>query len=358
MGILEYLARIAAQGVWTLMQTSYYGYFLVPIAGAVIGWRRNGKYPTMRRIWVSFVDSLAAAVVIFVLVFIVQFTIACKNFWNPHVDFLPPVPPTPPTITYAAAGKDASGSVVPLKQRAFVLAEQLLDFAYAREGPINSWKQQAVTQALLDTMRNQQTQNAFRARLNAWNAQTDQEFIKLYWPQVQSLVAEASAADVDVSPISRAVASDSPRNVALMLSVVADRIGKKRPYPRTLTPVEARAIMLGLGGVEMQVYGYKADGNSMRVAETLRREFAKEQWNVNKAVLPIETSSAALSGVHIVFPSADLTLNFEGTIEAFKACELETKVDIRWMKQPPTILKIEVWPQKEPAILIGPDLTR
>jgi len=262
----------------------------------------------------------------------------------------------PTSPVKAESPKDSR--VPSLRERANLLANQSLDFLYAREGPINSWKQQAIAQAFLDSMRNQHTENQFQARLSDWNAKTGQQFVSFYWPQIQEITGELSSAGVDVSPISRAVASDNPRRVALMLSVVAERIGKKPPYARSLTPIEARAIVQGLGGAEMQIYGYKPDANSMLIAETLRKEFAKEKWKVNSAVLPLQRSETPLSGIHVVFPSADLTFNFEGMIEAFKACELETRVDTRPMKQPPTILKIEVWPQKETAIPIGPDLTR
>jgi hypothetical protein len=61
-----------------------------------------------------------------------------------------------------------------------------------------------------------------------------------------------------------------------MLSVLADRIGKKPPFSRTLTSLEARSIMRGLGGVEMEVYGYESDGNSKAIAEKLRAEFERQ----------------------------------------------------------------------------------
>jgi hypothetical protein len=105
-------------------------------------------------------------------------------------------------------------------------------------------------------------------------------------------------------------------------------------------------LIQGFGGVQMQVFADLEDGNSVKIAETLRSQFAKERWTVNKKVLPLDASTPPQHGIHIVFPSADLTFNFEGMIDAFKECELETKVDVRVMKQPPTILRIEVWPSK------------
>ena len=60
---------------------------------------------------------------------------------------------------------------------------------------------------------------------------------------------DLAAANADLSPIARAVATDDPRQVGLMLSVVAERIGKRPPYARVLTPLEATAIIRGFSGM-------------------------------------------------------------------------------------------------------------
>lgn len=230
-----------------------------------------------------------------------------------------------------------------LKKRTDVLAGELLDFIYAREGNVNTWKNQAVAQMLIDRIEHRSNGiEEFKARLDAWNKETDSSFINFYWPQVTACLNDLNDAGVDISPVSRASA-DGPRKVGLMLSMVSQRIGLKSPYPRILTATQVKSAFRGVSQ-NVEVYAYLSDPNSKQVAETIINVLIDQGHSVNKSVYALPTQIPMPHGIHMVLPSGDLELNLEGTIRTFWACEIEYVVDVRQAKQPPTIVKIEVWP--------------
>jgi hypothetical protein len=240
-----------------------------------------------------------------------------------------------------------------LRFRTNELARDMVDFVYSREGPINQWKQEAMARELSDVLfPNSKGAQQFYVNLRARNAETQDLFIKYYWtPRLVPLESDLASAGVDLSPVSRAVALGGPRKVGLMLSVLAERIGKRPPYPRVLTPLEARAIIQGFGGVGMSIFAYQDDPNSKKIADILYTEFKAGGWSLSNAVSPLQPGQPMSHGIHLIFPSADLTVNFEGMILGFQACELDTVTEVRRATPPSAVhgptLGIEVWPESK-----------
>jgi len=255
-----------------------------------------------------------------------------------------------PSLAPPARGSSTEERRLSLQRRANSLAEEIIGFVYAREGPMNSWKVQAMSSQLIDHVINGNPNAAqdFKARLQAWNNETRSRFLAQYWtPQVVPLLNEIKSSGNDISPVTNATATGDPRKIGLMLSVIAARIGKRPPFPRELTPLEADSIVRGSGNhkSKVEIYAYSGDPNSMNVAETLRESF-RRNWLVDKAVLPLRANNPVPRGIKIYFLAPDLAFNFDPMTSALDACELDPKVDFRKMNEP-TFIQIEVWPAVE-----------
>ncbi len=242
-----------------------------------------------------------------------------------------------------------------LKQKTDNLAVQILDFVEFREGPINEWKQQAVAQAFVDAIHNNPSgYEQFQERLNAWNNDTQRRFEQLYWPQVMSLSQDLADDDVDVEPLTNAAALDGPRRIGFMLSVVASRIGKRPPFGRTITPLEAKAIVRDIGTNDVFIYASLSDPNSKEIAEVLRSEFQRQGHRITSTVLPI-TPGAPKHGIHIVYPYQDMATALENLSSELQLCDWEVFIDIRPPKRPSPAIRIEVWPSSglDPNRMMG-----
>ena len=238
-----------------------------------------------------------------------------------------------------------------LKASTLTLAQDIINFAESREGPTNQWIQEAIAQSMLDSIKNRPDGAAeFRERKRAYDQKTRDEFLKYYWPRLQALEVDLTDAGVsDLTPISWAVASDDPRRIGFMLSVVGERIGKKPPFGRTLTKLEANDIFQeSNGSIEVQVFAYLADDNAREIAETLRGAIEKNRWKVNGKVLPLDDRLPRPQGVVMIFPSADWTSEenqASSILATIEACDLELKVEVHSARQPPTIFRVEIWPE-------------
>jgi hypothetical protein len=246
-----------------------------------------------------------------------------------------------------------------LHQRTAALAEDLYDWAVEQEGAINSWKQQALAQAFLDSMHNNQGDLGFQQRLSASIREAEKRFSSYYWPRVSALQDELRASGVDTTLLSNAEASnDPPRVIALALSVLANRVGKKGPFSREITPLEMKLLVQQTPIRNVEVYAYLPDANSRQVAETLRSGFNQQTgFSVNNELYPLEAKTPQRHGLWVVYPSADWTTEPNGLIPALDECQLESNWEIRPMKQPPSIIKFEVWPETPNwKPLAGPNL--
>jgi hypothetical protein len=261
------------------------------------------------------------------------------------------------TIYIVCLPKDRKG----LKARTISLAVQILEFVDARQGPMTSLSNEVIAATFENAIIGQKSQEALRSeienKIRMWQTQTRDLFLSEYWnSQVLPLLAELRDAHVDTYPVTKASAAGDIRRIALMLSVVAERIGKKGPT-RILTNLEAAAILKEAMAVAPPPYSQfefsadKRDPDSIRIAETLRRTFATKWTKTGPVTLLdrgeyVNPNDRPHHSVHIIFPSADWTQNFAGLIELFSSsCDLETKVDVRGARQPPSIIKIEVWPE-------------
>lgn len=258
-----------------------------------------------------------------------------------------------------AGGCNTTGKerLVDLRKRTDSLAKQILDFAYAREGPLISLERDYVSAQFAATLnRDPNGKQEFLEKATKWQQMTVALFLSQYWtPEVVPLLDELKSAGVDTYLVTKAAAAGDPRRVGLMLSVVAARIGKQPPFQRMLTPLEASAILKEadaapkVGEVQVTFYADRSDPNSEELAETLRKTFG-EKWTAGRPILPLSENGNRYDinqqNVHIVFPSSDWTTNFEGFMEMFSLCEIETKIDIRPGPQPPMVMKVEVWPDR------------
>jgi hypothetical protein len=316
---------------------------------------KGKKLAIIRSEWIGELRNTFLVTLFFtIIIFLFELLIAQpRHIINTAANIKPPVftwhPPSAPVINKEVSTTATKND---LKKQTNKLASDIFYFVYRREGPISAWKQQAIAQAFLSAMSNKNEGDVqFRERLKMYNDETLKLFIESYLnPRVIPIIRELVTAGVDISPVIKAAQTDNPRNIALMLSVVAERIGKHPPYQRVLTPLEATAIIEGYGAVTFEIYADLKDQNARQIAETLRAAFQSQKSPINKYVLPLEAKKTPLYGIHIILPSPDLEFNFEGMIQTFIACDLDTTVEIRPMKQPPSIFKIEVWPAKPLAI--------
>lgn len=232
-----------------------------------------------------------------------------------------------------------------LRERTNALADEILDYTFAREGQINAWMQQARAQMILDAIHgNKNGTEEFQARKMAWDRETNAKFVELYWPRVASLETELAIHGVDISPVVRAIALNGHRKTGLMLSVVASRIGHTPPFSRVITSSEARVFVQANGLPEVELYALMSDPNSKSTAETLRKEFKRQGIKVSKSILPLDPSEGK-PGIHLIYPSADWTTVENNLIPTLEQAELETTWEVKSMKQPPSILKIEIRPE-------------
>lgn len=275
--------------------------------------------------------------------------------------------PSPPQITniYEGPGRTPAGSASelqkPLKERTALLAQDLFDWSITRDVERSTVKQQAMAQALISAMKGDKDgDEKFRGRLATWENETTSQFLNFYWPRVIALQDELHAVGADTSSLSRAEASGNPERIALMLSSVAERIGKHPPFPRQITFLQIKAITRDIDSPNVEIYADLEDSNSRQIAETLRKGFSAEKGlSVNKTILPLSTQVPKRHGIWTIYPSADMTTVLNRFITLLDACELESKWEVRPMKQPPTIVKIEVWPaNKDWVPPTGPNLLR
>lgn len=248
-----------------------------------------------------------------------------------------------------------------LRSRTDSLANQVVDFAYAREGPSISSQQDAFLAFFNDSLnQNPNGKQEFIEKHERWRSQTHDLFLSLYWtPQIVPLLDELKSAGVDTYLVTKAAATDDILRVGLMLSVIATRIGKKPPFQRVVTLLEAREILREanaapkMNEVDIALYADKSDPNSTEIADILRKTFG-DRWTRGDPVLPLSESDEPNDPkhelVHIIFPSSDWTVNFQGFIKMFSRCEIEAKVDIRPGPQSPMVIKVEIWPDKSPHI--------
>jgi hypothetical protein len=255
--------------------------------------------------------------------------------------------PVPTTVinNYTTASAVPEGQVLSLKQKTDFLANQILDFVYDREGPINQWKQEAIAQSVLDAMDRTSRTTQFQKRLQQRNQETQARFLDFYWPQVIELQQELLSAGINDAPLQRAVALGGPRKIGLMLSVIGAQMGKRPPFARILTPTEARVIIQGSLLPAVEVYALMSDANSREVAEVIRREIEKQHVHVNGKVYSLPIALTAKSGISLVYPSADWTTEVNNLIPGLEEAELQVNWNVKPMRQPPSILKIEVRPQ-------------
>jgi hypothetical protein len=242
-----------------------------------------------------------------------------------------------------------------LRKRTEGLAAQLFDFMYASEGPLGSLQSYDIA---LSFINNPDVTRRAQEKLKARNERIQETFSTAYQPRLNTLLDELTASGVDTSPVTRAIARGNIRAISLMLSVVAYKMGSRPPSERTLTRLEAREIIQGfgpVGNVPMEVYADATDPNSVKIAETLRSEFERQRWTVNKQVLRVPTTRDRQRGIHMVFPSGDLEYNFQGMVATFQLCEFEFKIEFKQAIKIPLVMRIEVWPgtQQDP-IMIGP----
>jgi hypothetical protein len=359
--IIEHLTLVALGGVWSIMASAWVGYWLPPIVGAVLGWFRNGKYPTWKRVWISLVNALAAVAIAFVLVFTYEFVGACWHFWNPQQVLVQSARPVSPASIESPVTKQYLEDRQSLKRRTEFLAQDLYDWSITRDVERNSVKQQAIAQAFVSSMKGEKNgAEQFRGRLATWENETMNQFLSLYWPRVVALQDELHTAGVDTSPISRAESVGNPERIALMFSVVAERIGRRPPFPRQITPLQVKAITRDIGSLDVEIYADLQDDNSRQIAETLRKGFSVQKgMSVNRSVFPIKSRVPQPRGIWVIYPSADMATELNSFIPLLDSCELENRWEIRPIMQPPTIVKIEVWPSTpnwEPPT--GPNLVR
>jgi hypothetical protein len=261
--------------------------------------------------------------------------------WSGHTTTTPSIV----NNNFTTISPASEAQVLSLKQKTNILANQILDFVYDREGPINQWKQEAMAQSVLDAIDHTSRVAQFQEKLRQRNEETRVRFLNFYWPQVLDIQSELVSAGVSDAPIQRAVALDGPRKVGLMLSVMGSQIGKKPPFPRVLTPTEARVIVQGSLLPNVEVYALLSDANSREIAEIIRREIEKQHVPVNGRIYPLSIDASAKPGISLIYPSADWTTELNNLIPAFEESELQVNWAPKQMKQPPSILKIEVRPQ-------------
>jgi len=231
-----------------------------------------------------------------------------------------------------------------LKQRTNFLATQILEFVYDRESSLYAAKNEAIAQAFIDAIDGTSHREEFRTKFELRRKETQRIFEQDYWPNVLSLEAQLESLGIETAAIRQANALGSPRKVGFALSVLGDHIGKRPPYARVLTPLEAHVILREGVLPEAIVYADMNDANSRRTAETLQAELLKIGPHVNAKLQPLPPDGPEKHGINIVYPSADwgTTLTIE---TAFAEAGLEVTSEVRPMKQPPSILKIEVRPQ-------------
>jgi len=245
---------------------------------------------------------------------------------------------------YASISPPAISAAALLHKKVNDLASEILDFADEEDKASNDATIKIMSYPSLSLQQKQAGETNAR---NYYAKDKQDKFVSLYWNQVQQRMDDLSAEGVDVSPVTRAAASKGPEYVALRLSALAERIGKHPPFERVLTPVEAIGVVRGIAPGTIEIYADSNDRNSQTIAETLRKEFKNEHWNVNNKVYLITENAAKLTGIHVIYPSHDETV-FEGIGHALSACDIAAVVDVREVRQPPTIIKIEVWPDSKP----------
>ena len=241
---LRELSRRAISAEWELLGTTVWGFCLVPAVGALVGWSRRAEHKSMRAVRNAFVDAAGASIIVFILVFLLEFcwsvphkiTTSATSVTVPKATWKPPDPPVSPEAESAGTAQSKADA---LRERTNKLASDIFWFVYHREGPISEWKQQAIAQSVISTMeKNDQDGTQFRARLNSYNRETLQLFIQSYVPRLVSLMKDLTAEGADTSPINAALRTNDPRKIALMLSVVSERIGMRPPYGLTPSSVQ------------------------------------------------------------------------------------------------------------------------
>jgi hypothetical protein len=242
------------------------------------------------------------------------------------------------------------------------MASQLFEFADARDKDPNEVRSRLMAGAIEKAMNpNDPAPDRYIQDLRNSNAQTQDRFVAYYWPQVTALVNDLSNAGVDISPISRAVALEGPRAIALRLSAIAKRIGKNPPFDRIVTSLEAQAIAKISMFDHIEVYADEQDANSRTIAEALRKGFESQHWNVNPKVTALPDNALHLAGIHIIYPYADVET--QDTIrQAMAECDLKATLEKRAPTSPPLMVsipglankqpvitvKLEVWPEEKP----------
>ena len=363
--ILWELVVSAVEGVWFLMGTTAYGYWLVPICGAFIGWSRAKDRRSIKAFRIAFIDALAAAALVFLIVF------SWELFWNiPHgiwrqsASTPPPKSAAPPPVPIfdlpAQTDQSKENKLRELRQRTGLLAKEILDFADLRYKDPNEIQAHRIAYALLKGQNsNDSESDRYEQYLRNWFEQTQLRFATYYWPQVVALEQDLDAAGVDVSPISRAVALNGPNAIGLRLSAIEQRIGKHPPVERVVTSLEANAIPRAGWIDHVVIYADDSDPNSKAVAESLRKGFEVRHWNVNQRVLKLEMKSPKPSGIHVIYPFGDVESQ-DTIVEGLLDCELEARSEVipstsalpmvslpgLVNKQPVITVRIEVWPEK------------
>ena len=356
----EIIAR-AVFAAWADMGTNGLGWFIgigSPVGAAVLSIAkapRRHKWLTFLTKWRSELkQAMGIALAALVL-------IACwEAMWNiphtinrdaqitPHFRDWPP-PPAPP-LAYTILVKSESVKLAKsLNDRSQNLASQIFDFVYSREGPLNAWHKYVYGAGLAEALQGNPngTQN-IREKRRAILTETRDQFNSSYRDQLVSLEDDLRNAGVEISPVSSAVAKGDFRRTAIMLSVIADRIGKKPPFQRVITPLELKATFGTARGGHAIVYADLKDSNSMEVADKFRKYFSSLGWEVNARLLPVipRAQQNQPTGIVVIYPSADLTID-DDIVPTLQMGELKTSLEVRNMKQPPTVLKIEVWPDHD-----------
>lgn len=120
----------------------------------------------------------------------------------------------------------------------------------------------------------------------AWNAEAVTRFDNMYGAETRAILKELSASGVDTSSVR--ISTDGPRKIGLQLSVLAERIGKKPPFGRTLTKAQ-RDELLNQYSLPVQLYACLTDRDSIGLARQFQAGFRDNGWKGAETIRPLSS---------------------------------------------------------------------
>lgn len=263
-----------------------------------------------------------------------------------HASALTAVPPASQSPASPSQPRQTIDQTSILRRNTNELAKEIVDFAEQREGNLTRLRAELMATAYSSALSRGPELRDLQGRLQDWNRQTSVQFSTLYWPRVEATMNELANAGVDTSFVSRAVATGSPKAIGLRLSVLADRIGRKPPFQREVTPLELRSIAKQTGGIRIQVFAYAKDPNSRKIAEGLENALKDEKKAVDEKVYPLDSAQAEHSGIVVIYPTIG-GFSSDTIVPLLSSCELVSTAkyeQIGPVVGKDDVMKFEIWP--------------